>query len=151
MVDVVQGNSINKHHFGSYVKDENGNVRKTLTKTISDLIKGKKFYEASSTDEINRTYGSGRYKGKLKNIINERVIFDDEKLNEALNNFGEDELAAYGITKAGDNKWLIPVSHMIDLDLSYADIDSRSDKDVAGTSEAGKRQVTRQAQVLSHK
>lgn len=151
MVDVVQGNSIKKHHFGSYVKDEDGNVRKTLTKTISDLIKGKKFYEASSEDEINRTYGSGRYKGKLKNIINERVIFDDEKLNKALNNFSEDELAAYGITKVDDNRWLIPVSHMIDLDLSYADIDSRSDKDVAGESEAGKRQVTRQAQVLSHK
>ena len=151
MVDVVQGNSIKKHHFGSYVKDGDGNVRKTLTKTISDLIKGKKFYEASSEDEINRTYGSGRYKGKLKNIINERVIFDDEKLNKALSNFKEDELAAYGITKVDDSRWLIPVSHMIDLDLSYADIDSRSDKDVAGTSEAGKRQVTRQAQVLSHK
>lgn len=140
LLNLVQGGGKTGHMF-----KHNSDVSK-----IARAIKGKKYYEDSNN--IDRQYGSGSMYGSTKNVINETVIFKDKDIVDLLSTMDEDFLKSVGITPAdnGDG-YKIPITHVIDQNMGWADVDSRGDKAIAGASTAGKRQATNQARVLSNK
>lgn len=140
LLNLVQGGEKTGHMF-----KHNSDVSK-----IARAIKGKKYYEDSNN--IDRQYGSGSMYGSTKNVINETVIFKDKDIVDLLSTMDEDFLKSIGITPADKGEgYKIPITHVIDQNMGWADVDSRGDKAIAGASTAGKRQATNQARVLSNK
>jgi hypothetical protein len=131
-----------------------------LVNKIQKALSGKRYFEDSSN--IKRKYGSASVGGNTKNTIRESVIFKDDDVKKFFDNLSETEksrLYKFDIVPIKDdatdkNKitgWRIPITTMIDRDLSWAYVDSKTDQDVGGTTLAGNLEAEKQAMAISSK